>query len=78
VAGLVNVRRDLSASDKWLYYVGVLLTVFTIDVLKAYIAKYLSRYITPLLMQKLNRLVGMVLLIFGIRLLYLTFKTISL
>jgi len=78
VAGLVNVRRDLSPADKWLYYLGVLVTVFLIDVLKAYVAKYLSQYITSSLMRKLNRLVGMVLVIFGIRLVYFAFKTIPL
>lgn len=78
VAGLVNVRRDLTAYDKILYYVGVLVTVFAIDILKAYVAKYLSRYITPRLMLKLNRLVGMVLIVFGFRLVYFALQTIPL
>lgn len=78
VAGLVNVRRDLTVYDKWLYYAGVLITVFSIDVLKAYVAKHLTRFITPRLMQKLNRLVGMVLLVFGIRLVYFALQTLPL
>lgn len=76
VAGLVNVRRDLTDYDKWLFYGGVLVTVFFIDVLKAYVAKHLSRFITPQLMQKLNRLVGMVLIVFGFRLVYFALQTI--
>jgi len=76
VAGLVNVRRELTAYDKWLFYGGVLVTVFSIDVLKAYVAKHLSRFITPQLMQKLNRLVGMVLIVFGFRLVYFALQTI--
>jgi threonine/homoserine/homoserine lactone efflux protein len=76
VAGLVNVRRDLSAADRWLYYFGVLLTVFIIDILKVYAAKTLSKYITPILMQKLNRLVGIVLLVFGFRLVYFALQTL--
>lgn len=75
VAGLVNVRRDLTAYDKWLYYAGILLTVFSIDILKAYVAKHLSRFITARLMQKLNRLVGMVLIVFGFRLIYFALQT---
>lgn len=77
IAGLVNVKRDLMAYDKLLYYVGVLVTVFSLDILKAYVAKYLSLYITPRLMQKLNRLVGMVLIVFGFRLVYFALQTVA-
>ncbi|HSI75463.1 MAG TPA: LysE family transporter [Lunatimonas sp.] len=76
VAGLVNVRRDLTAYDKWIYYVGVLVTVFSIDILKAFVAKYLSRHVTPGLMRKLNRLVGTVLIVFGFRLVYFALQTL--
>jgi threonine/homoserine/homoserine lactone efflux protein len=76
VAGVVNVRRGFSDADRWLYYIGVLATVFIIDILKAYIAGHLSRYITPMLMKKLNRLVGMVLIVFGMRLFYFALQTI--
>ncbi|WP_194777364.1 LysE family translocator [Pararhodonellum marinum] len=70
VAGLVNMKVDYSAKDVWFYYLGILGTVFLIDVLKAYIAKRLSQFVTPKLMLNLNRLVAAVLVFFGTRMIY--------
>lgn len=69
VAGLVRLRASYTAMDVFFYYVGVLLTVFSTDLLKAYIAKKLRKFITPKLMLNLNRLVAVLLVFFGLRLL---------
>jgi len=69
VAGLVQVKKNYTDSDVFLYYAGVLTTVFSIDLLKVYIAKQLRKYITPKLMMNINRVVAVVLVIFGVRLL---------
>jgi threonine/homoserine/homoserine lactone efflux protein len=68
VAGLVNLKENYGSWDKAVYYVAVLVTVFAIDLLKAYLAETLSKYITASLMLKLNRTVAVLLVIFGIRL----------
>jgi threonine/homoserine/homoserine lactone efflux protein len=55
------------------YYVGILVTVFVIDLLKAYVAKQLSQFVTPRLMGWLNRLAGGVMIYFGVRMLWTTY-----
>lgn len=68
IAGLVNLKNDFKKADIVLYYFGILFTVFSIDLLKAYIAKQLKSFVTPRLMKKLNIAVAIVLVIFGLRL----------
>lgn len=68
IAGLVNLKSEYRRMDIWLYYTGILLTVFSIDLLKAFIAKQLSGFVTPKLMSKLNIVVGLVLIFFGSKL----------
>lgn len=68
IAGLVNLKEEYQRMDIWLYYTGILLTVFCIDLVKAFIAKQLSGFVTPKLMTKLNILVGFILIFFGSKL----------
>ncbi|WP_373521197.1 LysE family translocator [Aquiflexum sp.] len=68
IAGLVNLKQDFKKTDIVLYYFGILFTVFSIDLLKAYIAKQLKSFVTPGLMKKLNIVVAIVLVFFGLRL----------
>ncbi len=69
VAGIVNLKENYDNWDKATYYVALLMTVFLIDLLKAFVAQALSKYVTPSLMKRLNSIVALVLLVFGIRLL---------
>jgi len=69
IAGLVQLRDDFTSLDIWGYYLGILVTVFSIDVAKAYGAQKIKRFITARLMMYLNRGVAIVLIGFGIRLL---------
>ncbi|WP_373495702.1 LysE family translocator [Aquiflexum sp.] len=68
IAGLVNLKQDFNKTDIFLYYFGILFTVFSIDLLKAYIAKQLKSFVTPGLMKNLNIVVAIVLVFFGLRL----------
>jgi threonine/homoserine/homoserine lactone efflux protein len=74
VAGLVSLKDHYSREDVWMFYLGILGTVFSIDLLKAYIAKSLSQFVTAKLMLNLNRMVAVVLVIFGTRLIYFAFQ----
>lgn len=73
IASLVNLKEDWTGSQVLLYYLGILLTVFSVDLLKAFVAKQLSRFITPSLMWYLNKGVGLVMIFFGIRMIWLTY-----
>jgi threonine/homoserine/homoserine lactone efflux protein len=55
----------------FLFFSVVLGTVFSADVLKAYLADKLRRLVTSKLMRIMNILVGICLIIFGGRLIYL-------
>ncbi len=55
----------------FLFFGVVLCTVFTADVLKAYLANKLRRMVTSRLMRIMNIMVGICLIIFGSRLIYL-------
>ncbi len=68
IAGLVNLKPNFTNIDVGFYYAGILLTVFSIDLLKAYIAKRLSSFVTPTFMNRLNVGVGVFLIFFGARL----------
>lgn len=74
IAGLVNLKEGFGRAEVWLFYTGILLTVFVIDLLKAFIAKQLSRFVTAKLMAKLNYLVGVVLIYFGGRLIWFAWE----
>ncbi|WP_143960380.1 LysE family translocator [Litoribacter populi] len=68
IAGLVRLKDNFGTVDIVGYYLGILLTVFLVDILKAYSANKLRTFITPKVMQILNRVVAVVLFGFGIRL----------
>ncbi|QDH79460.1 LysE family translocator [Echinicola soli] len=70
IAGMVHLKKRYAAGDIFGFYLGMLLTVFSTDLLKVYIAKRLSKFITPKLMMYMNKTVGVILVVFGVRLLW--------
>lgn len=72
IASLVSMKTDWSGGMITGYYAGVLLTVFSIDLMKAFIAKQLSSLMTPRLMWLLNKGVGLVMIAFGSRMIWMT------
>lgn len=70
VASMVQLKQRYTEGDVLLFYGGMLLIVFSTDLLKAYIARRLSKFITPTFMLYMNRAVGIILVVFGIRLLW--------
>lgn len=74
VAGIVNLKANYGSWDKAIYYLSLLMTVFLLDLVKVYLARRLSRHITPALMKKMNRTVAILLILFGIRLIIFAFQ----
>ncbi|UZD23315.1 LysE family translocator [Algoriphagus halophytocola] len=70
IASVVQVKEHFTRSDVAVYYGGILGTVFTIDLIKALIAKKLRPLVTPQVMSKLNLGVGLLMIAFGIRMLW--------
>ncbi len=69
IASIAQMKDTFGTSELWFYYLGILGTVFSIDLLKAFIAKQLSHLITPRMMGWLNKAVGLVMIAFGLRML---------
>ncbi|GGZ27539.1 lysine transporter LysE [Echinicola pacifica] len=70
IAEFVQVKKRYISTDVWMFYISMLLTVFAMDLTKIYIAKRLRQLITPSFMLLANRFVGLVLVAFGLRLLW--------
>lgn len=70
IASLVQLKEDFESKDVVGYYIGILLTVFVIDLFKAFIAKRLSHLMTPRLMLILNKTVGVIMIGFGLRMIW--------
>lgn len=63
-----------TTEDALLFFTGIVFTVFTTDVLKAKLADKLRHLLTPRLIRILNTVLGIVLIIFGCKLLFFTSK----
>lgn len=72
IVGIVQLKEDFQSKEIALYYVGILLTVFAIDLLKALVAKQMARWVTPRVMWVLNKLVGLIIIGFGLRMIWTT------
>ncbi len=70
VAGLVTIEMHFSFDQASLFYVGVICVVLTMDITKSFLANKLRILITPHFMKIMNRGVGIILILFGIRLFY--------
>ncbi|MCB0429356.1 MAG: LysE family transporter [Flavobacteriales bacterium] len=62
--GTYKGRKDTSV-----FFLSILATLFSTDMTKAYLAKFLRGILTPLLIERISRIVGGVFVIFGVALL---------
>jgi len=68
---LATVEYGYSGSQLRIFFVVVLVTVFTTDVTKSYLSNKLRKIINYRFVKVMNNIVGVVLITFGIRLIYL-------
>lgn len=73
VSGTINAKAGEDKSDVILFFICVLITVLATDLLKAYLAVKLKKIIRPVFLLWLNRISGIGLMAFGIRLIYLLY-----
>ncbi|MFD2033947.1 LysE family translocator [Belliella marina] len=74
IAGVVNLKDSFSQWDIFLYYFGILFMVFGIDLLKGFVAKQLKPFVTQKFMVNMNRVVAVVLVVFGSRLILFAYE----
>lgn len=68
---LATVEYGYSANEVKIFFIIVLITVFSTDIIKSYLANKLKKILNNRLMKIMNSTVGILLIIFGSRLLYL-------
>lgn len=67
--GMVSVKENYSEANVLTFFSSTLATAFSTDVLKAFVAHRIKNFLTPQLILWLNRISGVALIIFGIRML---------
>jgi threonine/homoserine/homoserine lactone efflux protein len=72
IASLVSLKGSWNEGQIFVYYLGILATVFCTDLAKAFVAKQLSRFATPKILGFLNKGVGGALIFYGLRMIWLT------
>ncbi|BDC98520.1 hypothetical protein PEPS_08010 [Persicobacter psychrovividus] len=70
MVGIITSNNSFSDLDRHMFFVGIITCVLSLDLTKAYAAHRLSQIITVKLLRKLNLIIGVVLLVFGLKLLY--------
>ncbi len=67
---IFSPKLDLDATRITVFFGGILLGYFLVDLLKVFLAKQFKSKMTPERVIKIRRLIGIVLLIAGIYLIY--------
>ena len=73
VVSMVSVEYDFSQNQIISFFVVVIATVFITDLIKAYLAGRLRSLITTRSLRIMNTVVGVVLILFGLRLIFYVF-----
>ena len=67
VVGLVSVKENYTRMDDLTFFGSTLLTIFSTDVLKSYVAHRIKNLLRPKVMIWINRSIGIILVGFGVR-----------
>ncbi len=70
IASYVAVKYSYTLDQQIIFFVGVLVTILSMDIIKAYTAHRLRNLITAKIIQRLNRIVSVILIVFGLRIVY--------
>lgn len=70
IISFVAVKYDTDALQQIFFFAGVITTIFLTDVMKAFVSYRLRSVITPKSILLLNRSIGVVLILFGLQMIY--------
>lgn len=73
IISVVTVNYEYSIDQQKYFFGGVLSTIIIMDTIKVLLANRLKHLITPSIILVLNRSVGVILLLFGLRIFYFLF-----
>lgn len=75
IIGLASVNWGYEGTDRNMFVVGMLVMIFSTDLIKSFLANRLRRLITPKRLLMLNRVIGVALIVFSGQLFYSVFFT---
>ncbi len=75
VVGLVSVKENYTQTDEAIFFCSTLLTVFSTDLLKSFVANRIKNFLKPNIMIWINRIIGLVLVGFGIHMILSVFSS---
>lgn len=78
IIGVVTVNFEYEATQQSYFFSGVLITIFTTDLIKAFVANRLRSVVTTNTILIMNRSVGVILILFGLQLFYFLFSNYGL
>lgn len=70
VMSLASVDYDFTPWKIILFFASILATVFTLDLIKVYLANKLRKWVTPKVMRGMYVFVGLALVVFGVKLMF--------
>jgi threonine/homoserine/homoserine lactone efflux protein len=73
IISLIAVKHSYAFMQQVYFFAGVLTTIFTMDITKAFLANRLRAIITPKSILILNRSVGLILILFAVRIIFYLF-----
>lgn len=66
--------KEYERQDEYIFFGTTLLTVFSTDMLKSYVAHSISHFLKPNILLLINRMVGIALILFGAHTMYKAFS----
>lgn len=70
LVSIVHINLGYTGNEKVLFFAGVLCTILSTDLTKSYLAQKLKRFLTTRAVSIINKTVGIILMGFGLRLLF--------
>ena len=70
VVGLVSVKENYTKTDEAIFFGSTLLTIFSTDLLKSFVANRIKNFLKPNIMIWINRIIGLILIGFGLQMIF--------
>ena len=70
IVSIVHINLGYTGNEKVYFFTGILCTILSTDLLKSYLAQKLKHFLTIRAVSIINKTVGVILIGFGVRLLF--------